>query len=208
MPGVMDITVLIAQIQLWKIHHVRFAVVSIHYGSLSIEFSDSNFPAGGRVGAQVTYDPTSKLWACCTYNEGKQNCSEPTDEVFPAPDPSSLEIIIHLPATGPAIYPAPSATTKSVSNTNTSSISISSNVSPGSAAGIGIGVGAGIILAAAAIAFVLFKRRRLSKTNKLDTGESGPTQQPRVGELGYEPIIRELEDGHRLYELNNTPHRT
>jgi hypothetical protein len=207
MLGVMDITVLIAQIQLWKIHRVRLAVVSIHYGRPPfVEFADSIVPAGGLAGAQVTYNSTSKLWACCTYNGGQPDCSEPTDEVFPAPGPSSLKTIIYLPTTGSATYSTPSATATSVSNTNTSSTSLSSSsdISPGAAAGIGVGVGAGIILAAAAIAFVISKRRRLSKINKLNPADSEPSQQPIVAELVNERIIPELDNGRTLHELANS----
>lgn len=47
MPEVTDITVLIAQIQTWKIQHVRFAVVSKHYRRPFSEFADFSISVQG-----------------------------------------------------------------------------------------------------------------------------------------------------------------
>lgn len=159
---------------------------------------------GGLAGSQVTYNSTTKLWACCSYNGGEPDCSVATDEIFPAPAPSKLTTIMVLPTTGTATYSTPSATatTALITTTTTPSPSSStSGISSGAAAGIGVGAGAGIILVATAIAFVLFKRRRHSNTKLLNSAGNGSSRQALVGELGNERMIGELDGGRTMYEL-------
>ncbi|KAJ5890964.1 uncharacterized protein N7473_007192 [Penicillium subrubescens] len=172
------------------------------------EFADIGIlGTGGLAGSQVTYNSTTKLWAYCSYNGGEPDCSIATNEVFPAPAPSSLTTIMVLPTTGAATYSTPSATatTPLVTITTTPSPSSSSSgISSGAATGIGIGAGAGIILVASAIAFVCFKRRRHSNTKSLNSAGNVSSQQALVGELGNETMIGELDGGRTMYELAST----
>lgn len=161
------------------------------------------------MGAQITYNQTSKLWACCTYNGGQPNCSEPSNEIFPGPDPSSLTTVVYLPSTGSVIYPTATSTNtlptstsshSSLPSSNTSSNTSSSflSIGPGAAAGIGVGAGAGLILIAAAVAF-FYVRRRKPTTMPVN---SELKVQPSHHELDFNPIMSELGSRQR-HELGS-----
>lgn len=160
------------------------------------------------MGAQITYNQTSRLWACCTYNGGQPNCSEPSNEIFPGPDPSSLTTVVYLPSTGSVIYPTATSTHTLPTSTSSHSLLPSSNtasntsssspsIGPGSAAGVGVGAGAGLILVAAGAFF--FVRRR-----KLMTIPAGSELGVRAShyELDTNPIMSELGSGQR-HELGS-----
>ncbi|KAJ5674495.1 uncharacterized protein N7477_004429 [Penicillium maclennaniae] len=162
--------------------------------------------AGGLAGSQITYNSTSGLWACCSYDGGVPNCSEPTDELFAAPGPSNLKTVLYLPKTGTISYSTSAATATSVSNTSTSSVSSSSSstVSPGTAAGIGAGVGVGIFLIGLVIAFVIFKRRKstaMTTTTNITPDTSLFYQQHVLRELDNKPVVSEMDTGRSLPEL-------
>lgn len=161
------------------------------------------------MGAQITYNQTSKLWACCTYNGGQPNCSEPSNEIFPGPDPSSLTTVVYLPSTGSVIYPTATSThTLPTSASSHSSLPSSNNalktsssspsIGPGSAAGIGVGAGAGLILVAAAVAFFFVTRR---KPMTIPAGSELKVQ-PSHCEMDTNPIMSELGSGQR-HELGS-----
>lgn len=159
---------------------------------------------GGLAGSQITYNSTSGLWACCTYNGGKSDCSEPSDELFAAPGPSSLKSVLYLPTTGSVTYSTPAATATSIGNTHTSSASTSSpssSIGPGAAAGIGVGVGAGLILIAAVVAFFIFNRRRPMRTDTTMPADAGFHQKLEPRELDNKSMIPEMDNGHALSEL-------
>ncbi|KAJ5194681.1 uncharacterized protein N7498_008119 [Penicillium cinerascens] len=167
---------------------------------------------GGLVGSQITYNSTSGLWACCTYNGGTPDCSEPSDELFAAPGPSSLKTVLHLPTTGSVTYSTPTATATSIGNAHTSSASSSaspsspssspsSSIGPGAAAGIGVGAGAGLILIAAVVAFVIFKRRRPMKTDTAMSADAGFHQSLEPHELDNKSMMPEMDNGLALSEL-------
>ncbi|KAJ5768726.1 hypothetical protein N7520_003285 [Penicillium odoratum] len=177
----MGITVQIVQIQHCKILYVKIAVV------------------GGLAGSQITYNSTSGLWACCSYNGGKANCSDPTDQLFPAPAPSSLQTVQYLPKTGSITYNS-SATRTSTSNANSSSSSSSSNIGPGAAAGIGVGVGVGVIIIAAIVAFFIAQKRRTQTSNMGLTG-AGSLNRSTPRELDNKGMVSEIHSGCYLPEL-------
>ncbi|KAJ6133921.1 hypothetical protein N7523_000243 [Penicillium sp. IBT 18751x] len=162
---------------------------------------------GGLAGSQITYNSTSGLWACCSYNGGVPNCSEPTDELFAAPGPSNLKTVLYLPKTGTISYSTSAATATSVSNTSTSSVSStsSSTVSSGTAAGIGAGVGIGIFLIGMVIVFVIFKRRKSTAMTTTTTNMTPDTslfyQQHVLRELDNKPVVSEMDTGRSLPEL-------
>ncbi|CEO58744.1 hypothetical protein PMG11_03448 [Penicillium brasilianum] len=159
---------------------------------------------GGFAGAQVVYNSTSKLWACCSYNGGQPNCSSTTDEVFAAPAPADLIRVIQLPVTGSATYSTSKSSATSVPSSSTpSALSTSSSaITPGAAAGIGVGAGVGVILVAGAFAFCFFKRRRQSASNKLNLFDDGRPQQREVSEVESKAIVPELYGGPALHELH------
>ncbi|KAJ5533141.1 hypothetical protein N7494_009693 [Penicillium frequentans] len=162
---------------------------------------------GGLAGSQITYNSTSGLWACCSYNGGKSNCSEPTDQLFPAPGPSSLTSLQYLPTTGSATYSTLATSISTSSNTALSSCSSSSsNIGSGAAAGIGVGAGVGVIIIATAVAFLISKRRRNTQTDDIQrdvvfpaSTKSDPWNNMR--ELDNKPLARELDGEDSLPEL-------
>ncbi|KAB8207750.1 hypothetical protein BDV34DRAFT_65314 [Aspergillus parasiticus] len=114
---------------------------------------------GSQPGSIIDYDETSKLWACCTYtSDGKSDCSNLSDEKFPAPAPSKLVTIQYLPSTGTPAYVTPTdvVCTPHVYST-------SSQIGAGAAAGIGVGVGFSVFLLATTCAFFYLRRRRSSQ---------------------------------------------
>ncbi|KAE8138618.1 hypothetical protein BDV38DRAFT_244136 [Aspergillus pseudotamarii] len=130
---------------------------------------------GGHEFSDLTYDEASGLWACCSYNsDGKKNCSNPTDERFPAPMPSDLATIQYLPSTGTPSYPTATASTTSATSNGTSTPSShsSSQIGAGAAAGIGVGVGAGVFLIAITAAFLYFRRRKPPQPQQSSTPTS------------------------------------
>ncbi|KAJ6017108.1 hypothetical protein N7451_000487 [Penicillium sp. IBT 35674x] len=189
MPTKMGITAQTVLIQHCRTLNVKIAVV------------------GGLAGSQITYNSTSGLWACCSYNGGKSNCSNPTDQLFPAPGPSNLKSLQYLPTAGSATYSTLATSTSTSSNTALSSCSSSSlNIGSGAAAGIGVGAGVGVIIIATAVAFLISKRRSNKQTDSLQRGavfpayiESDPRNKMR--ELDNKPLARELDGEGSLPEL-------
>ncbi|OGM47438.1 hypothetical protein ABOM_002647 [Aspergillus bombycis] len=149
---------------------------------------------GGHAFSDLTYDESSGLWACCSYNsDGKANCSNPTDEKFPAPVPSDLATIQYLPSTGTPSYPtATSSTTSTASDvSSTPSSNPSSHIGAGAAAGIGVGVGAGVFLIAMTGAFFYFRRRKSPQQSSTHT-----SFQPLW--VGSESETHQLDSQHRF----------
>ncbi|KAJ6088367.1 hypothetical protein N7486_009628 [Penicillium sp. IBT 16267x] len=185
----MGITAQTALIQHCRILNVKTAVV------------------GGLAGSQITYNSTSGLWACCSYNGGKANCSEPTDQLSPAPGPSSLQSLQYLPTTGSATYSTLATSTSTSSKTALSPYSpSSSNIGSGAAAGIGVGAGVGVIIIATAVAFLISKRRRNRQTDFIQQGVVFPASlksDPRnsLRELENKSLVRELGGEGSLPEL-------
>ncbi|KAL2824470.1 hypothetical protein BDW59DRAFT_147393 [Aspergillus cavernicola] len=161
----------------------------------------------GFYGSQLTYDESSQLWSCCSYNDNKQaNCTAPTDETFMAPAPSDLSTIIYLPTSGTIPYSTPTATTASTAASipTDSDSSPSPSTSPGLAAGIGIGVGVGVV-AIATIGLFLFSRRRdrSTSTKQISDTDYRIAQQPlQHFELEQNSsVTHEAEAGHAYAEL-------
>lgn len=184
--------------------------VSSHQAAPNVFLTFTRGLLGGLAGAQVTYDSTLNVWACCSYNGGEANCSNPTSEIFPAPAPSDLKSIVSLPRSGSATYSIPSATATSLSQSanssnNSNSPSSSTQISAGAAAGIGVGTAAGVILLAAAAAILFWKRRgkrEFSETKaQPGTGDTSD-QQYMLRELEYKPVVRELGDDRMCHELD------
>ncbi|KAF5860583.1 hypothetical protein ETB97_001357 [Aspergillus alliaceus] len=151
---------------------------------------------GAQPGSIIAYDESTGLWACCTYSsDGKANCSNLSEERFPAPAPSKLVTIQYLPPTAHPTY-APSTDATSTPLVN----STGSQIGAGAAAGIGVGVGVGAFLLAAAGALFYFRRRRSSQhsvpASQSCTGLMSGVQQPQTDvryELGKsEPRPQEL----------------
>lgn len=167
---------------------------------------------GGHAGSQVLYNSTSNLWACCSYDGGKPDCSNPTNETFAAPGPASLKTIINLPKTGNITSFTPSSTAKSHSSTSSSSSSSSSpSISRGVAAGIGVGAGFGVVLITILIAFIFIRRRRhardmvkpyesLSVPQKQHMVDFGSDKQPVTCEMDTN-VIRQLDNGKMCHEM-------
>ncbi|KAE8141667.1 hypothetical protein BDV38DRAFT_237302 [Aspergillus pseudotamarii] len=151
---------------------------------------------GAQPGSIIAYDENTGLWACCTYtSDGKSNCSNLSDEKFPAPAPSKLVTMQYLPPTGTPEYATPTdvMSTPLVNST-------SNQIGAGAAAGIGVGVGVGVFLLATTAAFFYIRRRRSSQHNvaasKTWTESVSAVQQPQTVvryELGKpEPRPQEL----------------
>ncbi|KAL4990685.1 hypothetical protein BDW68DRAFT_174690 [Aspergillus falconensis] len=116
---------------------------------------------GGRHLSDINYNYTTGFWSCCDYDsDGKANCDEPSNEIFPGPAPDKLVEIQDLPAEGTPEYAVAKPQNSSVSNESPSESSSSSSVSLGAAVGGGVGVGLGIFLLLLA-AFFLVQRRRI-----------------------------------------------
>ncbi|PIG82434.1 hypothetical protein AARAC_004863 [Aspergillus arachidicola] len=114
---------------------------------------------GSQPGSIIDYDDNTGLWACCTYtSDGKANCSNLSDEKFPAPAPSKLVTIQYLPPTGTPRYATPTdvVSTPLVNSTG-------NQIGAGAAAGIGVGVGVGVFLLGMTCVFFYLRRRRLSQ---------------------------------------------
>ncbi|PYI04779.1 hypothetical protein BO78DRAFT_165978 [Aspergillus sclerotiicarbonarius CBS 121057] len=116
---------------------------------------------GGQLLADLTYNATSGLWACCSYNsDGTKDCENHTQELFPAPAPSDLVTLLYIPPVGIPTYATSIAATTSIAiSSSGSSESSGRNVDAGAAAGIGVGVAAAMILTAMSIAFLILRRR-------------------------------------------------
>ena len=137
-------------------------------------------PPGRWPSQDVVYDPTNQLWACCfNPTENIVDCTDPGNETFEAPAPSSLVVFTGATASATvgAVIPAPISTVSSPTPTrpiqsstslqSTSSSSrpeaSSSSIVPDSCKcpsqqwidiGFGIGIGAlGSIIIAVAIAY-------------------------------------------------------
>jgi hypothetical protein len=91
----------------------------------------------------VIYKSNDNLWHCCGGSEGP-NCTNPTDETFNAPLPSSLQTYNH------------SASTSSDSGTSKSLSSVT-------AGGIGASVTIAVCLSVVAIYFLLKRRKKTAR---------------------------------------------
>lgn len=132
----------------------------------------------------------------------------PTDETFPAPAPSDLSTIIHLPTSGTISYsttPTSAKTSTSASKSTDSGSPSSPSMSPGTAAGIGVGVGIGVIAIAATGFFLLRRRRSRSMPTKqvpnTDDGIAQQLSQSFGHRLNNSPGIHEVEARHVYVEL-------
>ncbi|KAB8071635.1 hypothetical protein BDV29DRAFT_178832 [Aspergillus leporis] len=161
---------------------------------------------GGHYLSDLTYDETTGLWACCSYNsDGKPNCSSATDEKFPAPAPTKLTTLQYLPPIDTPTYLTATATATvdpTSSDVNPSSSSNNkSQLGVGAAAGIGVGVGAGVFLAAMAGLFIYLRRQRLPKYQHDTLGSSmGAASQPGWIQSGPQAQQQQVQ---RRQELGN-----
>ena len=142
--------------------------------------SGTDIPQGSWPSQDVVYDPTNQLWACCfNPTENIVDCTDPGNETFEAPAPSSLVVFAGATASATvgAVVPAPISTVSSPtptrpiqSSTSLQSTSSSSRPEASSSSivpesckcpsqqgidiGFGIGIGAlGSVIIAVAIAY-------------------------------------------------------
>ncbi|RAK95891.1 uncharacterized protein BO80DRAFT_459402 [Aspergillus ibericus CBS 121593] len=141
---------------------------------------------GGNLLSDLTYDATSGLWACCSYkSDGTKDCENHTQELFPAPAPSDLVTLLHIPTIGTPTYATSVAATSIASSSSEASDSRGRHrsIDAGAAAGIGVGVAAAMILIAMSIAFLIL-RRRVSSLSRAPRPGSFSSTTPAMAQVG------------------------
>ncbi|KAL3472470.1 hypothetical protein BJX99DRAFT_262255 [Aspergillus californicus] len=151
---------------------------------------------GGQRLSDTVYNSTTGFWACCSYDsDGKADCDDPTNEIFPGPAPSDLVKTQYLPEEGTPDYAvAANTSTDSTEGSSSSSDSSGSSVRIGTvvAAGVGACLGLFIIFLAA----ILFLQRRHRGRRGQD--RRGLVQGPVVVSQGDS---RDCNERGELYEL-------
>ena len=188
--------------------------------------SGTDIPQGSWPSQDVVYNAINQLWACCfNPTENIVDCTDPGNETFEAPAPSSLVVFtgVTASATVGAVIPAPISTVSSPtptrpiqSSTSLQSTSSSSRPEASSSSivtdsckcpsqqgidiGFGIGIGAlGSVIIAGAIAYRVSDWRVYRKANaRPNWRETGPWE--RHGPPDKGPWDRD-GDGIRIVEM-------